>query len=151
MADEMTVVVDLTRSPGRFIAETRDLFLVTDATAGRGGEERSWMAGELLLAALGTCAVSSVSAFAAEEGASLEDVQATTTSVRHPDDPTRYESILLSVITRGVDQATADHLVQRFTENCPVYGTVSRGGNISWVATAEPASAELAATAGISA
>jgi uncharacterized OsmC-like protein len=136
MADQMTVDVALTRTPARFIAQTRDLFLVTDSTAGRGGAEQAWMAGELLLAALGTCAVSSVTAFAAEEGLSLDDATASTTSVRHPDDPTRYESIVLTVVTKGVDQAAADHLVKRFTENCPVYGTVSRGANVSWVAVA---------------
>jgi uncharacterized OsmC-like protein len=95
------------------------------------------MAGELLLSAVGTCAVSSVAAFAVEEGAPLQDVQATTTSVRHPDDPTRYESISLSVATKGIDQSTAEHLVQRFTETCPVYGTVSRGGGISWTVTVD--------------
>ncbi len=110
MADKLTVAVEQTRTLGRFIAETRDIFMVTDATAPRGGEELAWMAGELLLAALGTCAVSSVSAFAAEEGAPLTDVQATTVSVRHPDDPSRYESLSLSVFTKGVDQATAEHL-----------------------------------------
>ncbi len=145
MADTMTVAVEQTRSAGRFISQTRDIFLVTDATAPRGGQELAWMAGELLLAALGTCAVSSVAAFAAEEGAPLQEVQASTTSVRHPDDPSRYESIRLNVVTRGVDQATAEHLVQRFTENCPVYGTASCAGGITWTVTTDLPSAAAAA------
>lgn len=137
MADKLTVALEQTRTSGRFIARTRDIFMVTDAAAHRGGEELAWLAGELLLSALGTCVVSSVAAFAAEEGAPLQDVQATTTSIRHPDDATRYESITMSVATKGIDQATAERLVQRFTESCPVYGTVSRGGDISWTVTVD--------------
>jgi uncharacterized OsmC-like protein len=127
MTDLTTVTAELTRAPGRFIARTRDQFLVTDSTVSRGGTEEAWTAGELLLSAIGTCTVSSVTFFAREENAGLTDVTAATSYARDPDDPTRYASVQLAVTTHGVSQEVAEHLVQRYTENCPVFGTVSRG------------------------
>jgi uncharacterized OsmC-like protein len=127
MADLTTVTAELTHTPGRFIACARDQFLVTDSTVSRGGAEEAWTAGELLLAAIGTCTVSSVTYFAREENAPLTDVTAATSYTRDPDDPTRYASVELAVTTHGVSQEAAEHLVQRYTENCPVFGTVSRG------------------------
>jgi uncharacterized OsmC-like protein len=135
MADE-TVTVETTRTPGRFIAGARQRFLVTDSTAGRGGPAEAWLAGELLLAALGTCAVSSVTHFAREEDAGLLDVSATTSYTRHPDDPGRYEIVELTVTTQGVSQTVAERLVKLYTENCPVFGTVSRGAGISVIVRA---------------
>ena len=131
MPDQFSVDVELTRTQGRFIARTRDLFLVTDAPANRGGEELAWGANELVLSAIGSCAVSSVAAFAREEGVPLTDVHAEARSARDPEDPTRYAWVALEVTTDGVDQDVAERLVQRFFANCPVWGTVSRGAEVS--------------------
>lgn len=137
MADN-SVVVGTTRNRGRFLAEARERFLVVDSTEGRGGPGQAWLAGELLLAALGACATSSVTHFAREEDIPLDDVEATVSYTRHPTDPTSYEEIVLNVTTWGVGQDVAEHLVRLYTENCPVYGTTSRGGKVEVVVVARP-------------
>jgi uncharacterized OsmC-like protein len=139
MSDQTIVNAEITKTPGRFIARARQQFLVTDSTVARGGAEEAWTAGELLLAALGTCAISSVTHFAREEDVELADVTAATSYTRDPDDPTRYGSVELAVTTQGVSQPVAEHLVQLYTENCPVFGTVSRGAGITVTVHAEPA------------
>jgi uncharacterized OsmC-like protein len=131
MTYDDSVTVTTTRTTGRFLAEAREQFLVTDSTGGRGGRGQAWLAGELLLASLGTCAVSSVTHFAREEGASLDDVEAAVGYTRDDADPTRYEEVVLTVTTWGVTQQTAERLTRLYTENCPVYGTVSRGGKVT--------------------
>jgi uncharacterized OsmC-like protein len=131
-----SVTVTTTRTAGRFLAEAREQFLVTDSTGGRGGLGQAWLAGELLLASLGTCAVSSVTHFAREESASLDDVETTVAYTRDAADPTRYEEVVLSVVTWGVTQETAERLTRLYTENCPVYGTISRGGKVTVDVTA---------------
>jgi hypothetical protein len=35
--------------------------------------------------------------------------------------------VTLEVATEGVTQSTAERLVRLYTENCPVFGTVTRG------------------------
>ncbi len=144
MPDQFTVDVELTRTQGRFVVSARDRFLVTDAPANRGGAEQAWMANELLLAAIGSCAVSSVAAFAREEDAPLRDVTATAHATRNPDDPTRYALVSLDVVTEGVEQEVADHLVERFMGNCPVWGTVSRGAEVAYTVTARQAETSVA-------
>jgi uncharacterized OsmC-like protein len=136
MADN-TVVVGTTRTQGRFLAEARERLLVVDSTDGRGGRGQAWLAGELLLAALGACATSSVTHFAREEGIALDDVEATASYTRHPTDPTAYEEVLLEVTTWDVTQEQAELLVRLYTENCPVYGTTSRGGKVRLVVRAQ--------------
>jgi uncharacterized OsmC-like protein len=137
MTDLTTVNVQTTHTDGRFIAQARDQFLVTDSTVSRGGTEEAWTAGELLLAALGTCTVGSVTFYAREASAPLADVSAATSYARDPDDPTRYSYVALEVTTQGVSQEVAEHLVRLYTENCPVFGTVSRGAVISVTVRAE--------------
>jgi uncharacterized OsmC-like protein len=140
MADN-TVVVGTTRTRGRFLAEAREQFLVVDSTDGRGGRGQAWLAGELLLAALGACATSSVTHFAREENIPLDDVEATVSYTRHPTDPTSYEEVVLDVTTWGVGQHEAEHLVGLYTENCPVFGTVSRGAQVKVAVLARPEAA----------
>jgi uncharacterized OsmC-like protein len=138
MTYDDSVTVGTTRTQGRFLAQARGQFLVTDSTAGRGGLGEAWLAGELLLGALGTCAVSSVTHFAREEGAALDDVESTVGYTRDESDPTRYEEVVLEVTTWGVGQETAERLTRLYTENCPVFGTVSRGGKVRVEVTALP-------------
>ncbi|WBL73711.1 OsmC family protein [Serratia liquefaciens] len=115
-----------------------NIFLVTDSTAARGGEAKAWLAGELLLASLATCAVSSVTAFARESNWQLADVSAEGISQRHASDETRYEKIVLTVDTAGITQQQAAELVRKFTRHCPVFGTVSRGGVVELIVNGEP-------------
>ncbi len=138
MSTVLQVTSTLTPEAGRFVTEARERFLVTDSTAARGGKAQAWLAGELLLGALSTCAVSSVTAFAREKGYALEDTAATLTSTRHPSDETRYEKITLSATTRGISQEQAKELVSLFIGSCPVFGTVSRGGQVDVLVNEEP-------------
>ncbi|MBM9508221.1 OsmC family protein [Actinacidiphila acididurans] len=141
MADN-TVVVGTTRTQGRFLAEARERLLVVDSTDSRGGRGQAWLAGELLLAALGACATSSVTHFAREEAIALDDVEAKVSYTRHPTDPTAYEEVVLEVTTWGVTREEADLLVRLYTENCPVYGTTSRGATVRVAVDARTGRAE---------
>ncbi len=138
MSTLLEVTSTLTPQAGRFVTEARERFLVTDSTIARGGKAQAWLAGELLLAALSTCAVSSVTAFAREKAYALEDTSATVSSTRHPTDETRYEKVIVSVATRGVSQEQAKELVALFIGSCPVFGTVSRGSALDVLVNGEP-------------
>lgn len=140
MSGTLKLTGTLTPQTGRFIMHARDHFLVTDSTEARGGEAKAWLAGELLLAALATCAVSSVTAFARENHWPLTDVSAEGLSQRHASDETRYEKIVLTIATQGVTSQQAAELVLKFTRHCPVFGTVSRGGEIELIVGGEPLS-----------
>jgi uncharacterized OsmC-like protein len=49
---------------------------------------------------------------------------------RDPNDVTRYEYIRLHIALIGPDARTAATLVKEFTDTCPIYNTLRRGGNI---------------------
>ncbi|RBL86430.1 hypothetical protein DDE05_10440 [Streptomyces cavourensis] len=72
---------------GRYLLSARDQHLVADATASRGGPGQAWLAGELLLAALATCAHAVIESHAKEQGWPLAGV--TVTAPRKPRAPNR--------------------------------------------------------------
>ncbi len=123
---------------GRFVAQSRQAVLAIDATPGRGGPGETWAAAELFLAALAACAISSVTHFARVETLPVRDVVARAAVARDPEVENRFAEVVVEVEVIGVDQSTAEHLVELFTASCPVYGTVSRGARVELVITARP-------------
>jgi len=51
---------------------------------------------------------------------------------RHPEDKTRYDQIRLLVnFEARIGEDIAEASIRNFTDNCPIYNTLRRGGPIS--------------------
>lgn len=118
---------------GRYLLDARTNHLVTDS---RMGPAEAITAGELLLAAMTSCAMSNIQANAEADGISVTDVVVTASHRRGVADQTRYDFHLLEIAIHGVDQAAADALASKFVASCPIYNTIRRGGGIELVVTA---------------
>lgn len=120
------------RIPGRQIISAGTNHFVADRKASAGGPGEAVQAGELLLAALASCAIAVIEKTAEAEG--LAPVPATVeidaSLERHVEDPTRYRNIVLEIAIGDVSQDAAETLVRAFTDTCPIYNTIRRGGTI---------------------
>lgn len=115
------------RQDGLWISKARHHHLVSGSAPDRGGTGEAWSAGELLLAALTSCANSIVADEARKATIPLRELVVSARSEKNPDAPTHYAFVELDFVLTGADQAQAERLVARFQESCPIYGTVSRG------------------------
>lgn len=113
--------------PGRFVIDARSNHLVSDSRLGPG---ESIQAGELLLSALASCAMANFEANARELGVPVTGITVDAEHARGSADPTRYDHTRVTVTVRGVDQAAADTLGDRFVATCPIYNTIRRGSGI---------------------
>jgi uncharacterized OsmC-like protein len=132
-ADSVTTVNAVTtRTPGRFIVDANGKPFVSDTRSSIGGPGEALQAGELLLSALASCGLGLIQKHARNQGVELGEVEISATFKRHVEDPTRYEYIKLAVaFGHGVSADTGDACIAHFTENCPIYNTLRRGGPIS--------------------
>lgn len=126
-----------TNVSGIWLSQARSQLLLSGATPSNGGSDATWYAGELMLAALNTCATSLLHAAAAELGFTLESVLITAESERDAAQPDRYSRLHLHFELNGVNSAQAHELVESFKSNCPIYGTVSRGAPTTVSVTAD--------------
>lgn len=135
-ADVVRVHAETTATTGRFLIHARDQHLVSDARTGAGGPGEAIQAGELLLGALASCGLALVQKAALDEDAPapLSVAQVDVSFERDPDDPTRYRYIRLEFALAGVDLPTAQRLVAAFTDTCPIYNTLRRGGQVETLA-----------------
>lgn len=113
--------------PGRFVIGARANHLVTDSRLGPG---ESIQAGELLLSSLVSCAMANFEANARELGLPVTGIEVDAAHARGATDPTRYDFTRVTVTVRGVGQAAADALGERFVATCPIYNTIRRGSGI---------------------
>ncbi|WP_068156662.1 OsmC family protein [Rhodococcus phenolicus] len=113
--------------PGRFVIDARANHLVTDSRFGPG---ESIQAGELLLSALVSCAMANFESNAQELGMAVSGIHVDASHARGSADPTRYDFTRVTISVRGVDQAAADVLGERFVATCPIYNTIRRGSGI---------------------
>ncbi|MGA6159469.1 OsmC family protein [Stenotrophomonas sp. NPDC087984] len=112
---------------GRFLVTARGNHFVSDARTGPG---EAVQAGELLLASLASCSLSNIQLHAQERASGLTGGQAHVSYERDPEDPTRYACIRLELRLSGVTQEEAEALTGLFTDSCPIYNTLRRGGNV---------------------
>ncbi|WP_328396066.1 OsmC family protein [Nocardia sp. NBC_00416] len=124
---EVAVTAAATTAPGRFIVSARANHLVSDSRL-TGGE--AIHAGELLLAALASCALANIENRAAESGFGVVGVTATASHTRGVEDPTRYARTLLEIGIGALDDSRGWALVDNFVATCPIYNTVRRGSGI---------------------
>ena len=121
-----------TKVNGRFIVNANGKHFVSDTRASIGGPGEAVQAGELLLSALASCGLGLIQTHARGQGIELGEVAITAAFKRHADDPTRYDYIRLAVAFEDrISHQTADACIKHFTDNCPIYNTLRRGGPIS--------------------
>lgn len=140
--DVVSVHGRTTRTEGRFLVTAGTNHFVSDA---RSGPAEAVLAGELLLSSLASCALSNIQDHARERHSGLTGADAVISYRRDPEDPTRYQYVLLDLRLEGVGGDEAETLVGLFTGNCPIYNTLRRGGTVEVVVAAVPALAPDAA------
>lgn len=125
--------------PALWLTRARHHHVVSGASAERGGDGQALAAPELLLAALTTCAASIVADEAHSAGIHLHELTVSASSDKDPQAPGHYRDVTLHFVLRGTDAAGAEALVTHFRENCPIYGTLSRGAPLRITVDAQPA------------
>jgi uncharacterized OsmC-like protein len=113
-----------------WLLRARQHHLVAGPTAARGGDESTWKAAELLLGALASCATAIIADAAAAQNIPLRNLRIEAESERDPDDKTRYRFIRVRVHATGPSWREAETLVGTFQQECPIYGTLSRGAPV---------------------
>ncbi|KXF55166.1 redox protein [Rhodococcus sp. SC4] len=119
--------------PGRFILDARENHLVSDS---RFGPAEAVQAGELLLAAIVSCAMANIQSNAEADEIGVEHIEVHASHRRGAADPTRYDFTEVRIEIHGVDQPTADSLAAKFAASCPIYNTIRRGSGIALTVTA---------------
>jgi uncharacterized OsmC-like protein len=131
-ADITKVFAETTRTHGRLLVSANGRHFVSDTRPAVGGPGEAIQAGELLLSALASCGLGLIQAHASSRGIDLGEVRIASAFRRHADDPTRYDYIRLTVTFEGrISEGIADDCIKHFTDNCPIYNTLRRGGPIS--------------------
>ena len=115
---------------GRFIMSARTSQIVADATTVKGGPGEAFVAQELFLASLATCALAVID-HAAREAGLPSQVHVQTESDIDPADTTRYRSVTMAFRFAGVAQGQAEVLVAAFTAVCPIYNTLARTTSVA--------------------
>jgi uncharacterized OsmC-like protein len=130
MSDTQAITALTTSDAGRYLLEGPGKVFLSDSAMIRRVPAIAPNPIEFLMAALASCAVASVESDARDFGIAIGGATAEVTSVRDEMDESRFSSILVSIAIEGVDQATAERLLTHFTNHCPVYNTIRRGGPI---------------------
>ncbi|MFI0369334.1 OsmC family protein [Actinomadura sp. 1N219] len=126
MAATASAQTRTTGIPGRFILSAEGRHLVVDASAATGGVAEAFVAQELLVGALATCAQAVISLKADEMGLTLRGVTVDVESSRDPDvRPPVYDGFTMDFEISGASQDDAETLVTFFQENCPIYHTLA--------------------------
>ena len=134
-AHDAVVTGTVTSEAGRFVVSARSNHFVTDSRlAGR----EAVHAGELLLAALTSCAMDNFGHNAALDGLPVGGIVARAAHTRGAVDPTRYDSTVLEIEVRGVGQDDAMALARKFVAACPIYNTIERGSGIELTINGQP-------------
>lgn len=120
----------LTATPGRFLLSAGTNHFVSDT---RDAPGEAVTAGELFVSALVSCSLTNIGRYGTELGADLTGTRVSARSERDPDDSTRYRSVVLTFSFPHVPDDVSHEIVNRFTDTCPIYNTVRRGGNIDVV------------------
>ncbi|MDC3724473.1 OsmC family protein [Rhodococcus sp. Rp3] len=124
---DAVVTGTVTTETGRFVVSARSNHLVTDSRLA-GGE--AVHAGELLLAALTSCAMANFEHNAKEDGLRIDGIVTRAAHTRGTVDPTRYDRTVLEIEVSGVEYEDAFALGRKFVAACPIYNTIKRGSGI---------------------
>lgn len=115
-----------TGTPGRYILSGEGKHMVVDASPASGGAGESFVAQELLVGALATCAQAVVHAKGAELSFAPTSVLVEVRSERDADAiPPAYSCVRMDFSFAGVSESEAKLLVAEFTRVCPIYHTIA--------------------------
>jgi uncharacterized OsmC-like protein len=131
MSEQRSATATSIGEAGRYLVQSRTNFFVSDSPSARDGDTTAPEPSELLLSALGVCALGSVDKAARERNLNVSKATAQVESLRDANDRTRFERVHIAVTIHGVSQDEAQQLIDHFTSTCAVYNTVRRGGPIS--------------------
>lgn len=121
----------VTHGRGRYLLGSESRVLVTDSGSRPGGAG-AFGPTELLLSSLSSCLLGYVERHASEAGVTLgTGTLATLTATRNDGDRTVFRSITIEMFIDGATQAQGEEFVSKYTDSCPIYNTVRRGGPLS--------------------
>jgi uncharacterized OsmC-like protein len=114
---------------GRVLVAARDQHLVVDGPVQNNCPGEAITPGEMLLAAIASCAVELIQVLAKQTEVPLRSVSAEIDAIQDPGAPVYpdvnvFNRVTVKLELRGVDEAQAADLVARFKRRCPIYGTV---------------------------
>ena len=121
--------------PGRSINQARDQHFVIDSpTIGS-----ALASGEAFLAGVSSCGVTLVERAAHDLHIPLERLDVTINGLRHPEKTNRYARVEMTFAFVGPTAEQAETLVQRYKDNCPLYGTVANATTVAIAVSTVPA------------
>ena len=117
--------------PGRYILSAPGKHMVVDASPASGGAGESFVAQELLVGALATCAQAVVHAKGEELSTTPSSVLVEVESERDVEARTpAYSSVRMDFTFGGITEDQAKTLVGEFTRGCPIYHAVGSATTI---------------------
>lgn len=106
---------------GRCVTSARTNHCVIDEPPHNGGPGEAFTPGETFLSSVLACGVLLVDAFAHKEGVPLKHVGGTVRGERLKDNPADWIAVKLAFELTGVDQKTAEALVEKYKAKCPIF------------------------------
>jgi len=128
MSGQYHVTARTSGEAGRYVIEGQGKVLLSDSAMIRDTPSVAPGPIDLLVAALGSCAVASAEADAREHGIGLTSIAAAVEAVRDEQDETRFASIRVDISVKGVSSEEAPKLLQHLLSQCPIFNTLRRGG-----------------------
>lgn len=138
MSHQHAITARTTTEAGRYLIEGPGKVFLSDSVLVRGVPSVAPEPIELLVSALGSCALASVQSDAREHGIAISGATASVTSIRDESNDTRFKSIQVDIVVAGVTLAVADRLIEHFVGHCPIFNAIRRGGPIAVSVTAAP-------------
>lgn len=121
--------------PGRSINQARDQHFVIDSPS----IGSALASGEAFLAGVSSCGVTLVERAAHDLHIPLEHLDVTINGLRHPEKTNRYARVEMTFAFVGPTEEQAQTLVQRYKDNCPLYGTVADATTVEIAVSTVPA------------
>jgi putative redox protein len=118
------------RSTSTSEAEIRQHKILIDRPASKGGHDQGPMGGELFLAAVGGCFVSTLLAAIKTREADVSEVEAEVSGTM-VDGPTRFSAVEISVGARYSDRELFEKLVEIAEKGCVIANTVREAVELS--------------------
>lgn len=128
MSGQYSVTASTSGAPGRYVIEGHGKVLLSDSAMVRQVPSVAPGPIELLVAALGSCAVASAESDALEHGIAFSAISAAVEATRDEEDETRFATIHVALAVAGVSEADAPKLLGHLLNQCPIFNTLRRGG-----------------------
>lgn len=128
MSGQYSVTASTSGAPGRYVIEGHGKVLLSDSAMVRQIPSVAPGPIELLVAALGSCALASAESDALEHGIAFSTISAVVDATRDEQDETRFSAIHVALSVTGVAETEAPKLLRHLLNQCPIFNTLRRGG-----------------------